>query len=380
MEIYKRVVEIDIFQLERKLKKIGIELKGIGGRGHRGLVFEGSLSVSDWLEWQKKLGLEVECREKRGKMQIDQKKGVGREKDVKKNKFKWSINSCGHLHGHLYDQSSHNRNSLKSSNLNYSNLTQSEIIESIKLRQKNGKIKREKIKVAIKYSLPPVVEKEWQFLTYLANTTTKGIPGLGKEYQITLLNFSNSDLFISYPSISNPTPNSVVNSIVNLLSNSADFANFFTSLLPFLTSPSPFSVFPFSVAPIPFFKGKDFIVMEFLEGKSLFQLQNSPIYYSVVAESLITAYILDQLGVTHRELGRFKHIIKTDNGVRFIDFERGVFSSRPRNFLQIVGFYLYHTPFITPTQIEEVVTLYKRDRLAGLKLGMELLIYKKSLV
>ena len=90
-------------------------------------------------------------------------------------------------------------------------------------------------------------------------------------------------------------------------------------------------------APRPIFRGKRFFIMELINAKPLKEYINTNEYYNVLKKALIAAYHLDLKGVFHGQLGRFYHILYDGKNVKFIDFERGVFSKTPRNFLQIIG-------------------------------------------
>jgi putative serine/threonine protein kinase len=125
-------------------------------------------------------------------------------------------------------------------------------------------------------------------------------------------------------------------------------------------------------APKPIFRGKRFFIMEYIDGKPLKDLSGRE-YYFLLKKALRGAYMLDEKGVFHKQLGRYYHIILSNGDARFIDFERAVFSDNPRNFLQIVGYYLIRDENLDKKEIEKIISLYKIDREKAL-LKMEKLI------
>ena len=129
------------------------------------------------------------------------------------------------------------------------------------------------------------------------------------------------------------------------------------------------------VAPKPLFKGERFIVMEYIPGPSLWDLIGTPNYYRLLAGGVWSGHRLDQLGVAHKQLGRYRHLLWDSRGqVRIIDFERGCFSEKPRNFLQILGFYFYSDPFLGPEKLERVRNLYFQNREKGVELASQFLM------
>ena len=119
-------------------------------------------------------------------------------------------------------------------------------------------------------------------------------------------------------------------------------------------------------APKPVFRGKRFFIMELVVGKPLKDLLNSIDYYKALKESLKGAYYLDEKGVFHKQLGRYYHILYNGENIKFIDFERAVFSNNPRNFLQIIGYYLIRDENFDKKKWEEITLIYKNDRLKAL--------------
>jgi len=115
-------------------------------------------------------------------------------------------------------------------------------------------------------------------------------------------------------------------------------------------------------APKPIYRGKRYFIMEYVEGKPLKEYVGSSEYYEVLKKALHNAYILDEKGVFHGQLGRYYHILNTKDGVKFIDFERGVFTQNPRNFLQIVGYYLFRDEKYDKKALNSIVDLYKKNR------------------
>jgi len=115
---------------------------------------------------------------------------------------------------------------------------------------------------------------------------------------------------------------------------------------------------PLKIAPKLYEAGEAYLIMEYIEGKSLKEaLQQSR--KSALLAALEAAYILDRAGVYHRQLGRYYHFILTPQRMRVVDFERATMSAHPRNVLQFVGYYLRDLP------LQDAVQLYKRHRQAG---------------
>ncbi len=119
------------------------------------------------------------------------------------------------------------------------------------------------------------------------------------------------------------------------------------------------------LAPKPIYRSKKFFIMELIEGETLKEKTKKD-YYVMLKNTLISAYELDGLGVFHKQLGRYYHIFDTKDGIRFIDFERSVFSEKPRNFLQIVGYYLIRDDNFDKTLIQKYLADYYIDRKAVL--------------
>jgi putative serine/threonine protein kinase len=119
-------------------------------------------------------------------------------------------------------------------------------------------------------------------------------------------------------------------------------------------------------APKPLFKSKKYLVMELIEGETLKDAVNTKKYYLILKEALKAAYRLDELGVFHKQLGRYYHIFWNENGIKFIDFERAVFSEKPRNFLQILGYYLMRDDKFDEKELKKIGELYKKEPLKAL--------------
>jgi putative serine/threonine protein kinase len=126
-------------------------------------------------------------------------------------------------------------------------------------------------------------------------------------------------------------------------------------------------------APKPIYRGRRYFIMELVEGKPLGELIGTPLYYRALYRGLEAGYHLDRLGVFHKQLGRFYHIIYNPlvDQVKFIDFERGVFTNKPRNFLQILGYYLYKDANFGVEVVERVKEEYKKSPLFALSLLKE---------
>jgi putative serine/threonine protein kinase len=126
-------------------------------------------------------------------------------------------------------------------------------------------------------------------------------------------------------------------------------------------------------APKPIYRGKRYFIMEFVDGEPLKNFVGKEEYYDILKESLVNAYKLDEKGVFHGQLGRYYHILKTQNGVKFIDFERGVFTDSPRNFMQIIGYYFFRDEKFNKQTLRDVIDIYKKNRKEGLKQALLLL-------
>ncbi len=120
-------------------------------------------------------------------------------------------------------------------------------------------------------------------------------------------------------------------------------------------------------APKPIFRGNRYFVMELIEGKPLKELLNTPEFYDAMKLSLIGAFKLDEKKVFHKQLGRFYHILYSGNDVKFIDFERAVITENPRNFLQLIGYYIFRDENFDKKKINLILNLYKKDKLQALK-------------
>jgi len=120
-------------------------------------------------------------------------------------------------------------------------------------------------------------------------------------------------------------------------------------------------------SPKPIYRGKRYFIMEYVEGRPLKEYINTPEYYEILKKALKGAYELDLKGVFHGQLGRYYHILYDGFDVKFIDFERGVFTKNPRNFLQIAGYYLYRDEKFDKKSLDFAIDLYKKDKKEGLK-------------
>jgi len=126
-------------------------------------------------------------------------------------------------------------------------------------------------------------------------------------------------------------------------------------------------------APKPIFRGNRYLVMELIVGKPLKELIGDIKYYELLKDAFCGAYYFDKVGIFHKQLGRYYHIFRTENGVKFIDFERAVFSKKPRNFLQLIGYYLQRDEKFDKKDIESLVLKYKKNPNDGLNFVRELL-------
>ncbi len=118
-------------------------------------------------------------------------------------------------------------------------------------------------------------------------------------------------------------------------------------------------------APKPYFAGKEFIVMEWIEGKRFLEaFKESP--RETVKLALKACYLLDKGGVEHSEIKGGKHLIRTKGKVKVIDFESAKLKDRPRNLLQFVGYYLigkelYRVLGVNLERLRELLESYKNE-------------------
>jgi putative serine/threonine protein kinase len=126
-------------------------------------------------------------------------------------------------------------------------------------------------------------------------------------------------------------------------------------------------------APKPLFLGKHYFIMELVVGKPLKELINTKEYYETLIESLIGAYELDKKNIYHTQLGRYYHIIKRKKDIKFLDFERAKLTKNPRNFLQIMGYYLNRDEKFDKSKLNKIIDLYKKDKLKALKLSVKMI-------
>jgi len=115
-------------------------------------------------------------------------------------------------------------------------------------------------------------------------------------------------------------------------------------------------------APKPIYRGKRYFIMEYVDGKALKFYENTQTYYEILKKALIGAFELDKKGIFHSQLGRYYHILNTGSEIKFIDFERGVFTKNPRNYLQIIGYYLYRDDKFDKKFLQRIIDLYKIDK------------------
>ena len=125
---------------------------------------------------------------------------------------------------------------------------------------------------------------------------------------------------------------------------------------------------PLGFTPRVYDFGSDYIVMEYIQGDPLKKsIKKDP--KKALGLALRACYRLDRAKIYHRELGRYYHFMfdKEIKKVWVIDFERAVWSRRPRNVLQFVGFYL------RDRELKDPIELYKRHPKEGFERLLEAL-------
>ena len=112
------------------------------------------------------------------------------------------------------------------------------------------------------------------------------------------------------------------------------------------------------------FRGEDFFVYEFIEGKPLGKLRLSPEEERRVLKRLLElAYRLDSMGISRDEFANlYKNVLLDERGnVYVLDFERGKLSKRPSNLTQFLQL-LRRRGYITRDEAVELGRRYMRDR------------------
>ncbi len=112
------------------------------------------------------------------------------------------------------------------------------------------------------------------------------------------------------------------------------------------------------------FRGEDFFVYEFIEGKPLGKLRLSPEEERRVLKKLLElAYRLDSMGISRDEFANlYKNVLLDERGnVYVLDFERGKLRKRPSNLTQFLQL-LRRRGYITRDEAVELGRRYMRDR------------------
>jgi len=111
------------------------------------------------------------------------------------------------------------------------------------------------------------------------------------------------------------------------------------------------------------FKGEDFFVYEFIEGKPFGKLKVSQEEKKkLLREVLEKAYLLDKLGINRDEFSNiYKNVLVNEKGEVFvIDFDRGTFKKNPSNVRQFLQL-LKREGFITQEEAIELGKKYKES-------------------
>lgn len=111
---------------------------------------------------------------------------------------------------------------------------------------------------------------------------------------------------------------------------------------------------------------KRFLIEEFLEGEFIIEYllkeKDSRKVMDVVLRSLFRAYKMDEIGVAHGQLHLPKrHIIVTNNGPRFLDLDKGIFSRKGKNLTQLVQFLFLNPKSVVRRKVLETFNLSEYD-------------------
>ena len=112
------------------------------------------------------------------------------------------------------------------------------------------------------------------------------------------------------------------------------------------------------------FKGEDFFVYRFIEGRTFGELKpEGEERKRILREVLEKAYLLDKLGIHRDEFANIhKNVLIDEEGRVFvIDFDRGVFKENPSNVRQFLQL-LRREGFISQEEAIRLGKLYKENR------------------
>ncbi len=149
---------------------------------------------------------------------------------------------------------------------------------------------------------------------------------------------------------------------------------------------------PYKLVPRVYYWSRDFIVMDFIVGKTLreyisYYLEKGDLesVRDIIRRVLVKAYILDSLGVDHGELNRpGTHVLIDENkDIYFIDFESARYGRRTHNLTSIASYFFIRSWFrdriLDTVDREKIITRlqhYKKyPSLKTLRSLLELLDY-----
>lgn len=136
-------------------------------------------------------------------------------------------------------------------------------------------------------------------------------------------------------------------------------------------------------APKLFFHDKNFVVREMFEGTLIvdfFVNSNYDYLIKVLEEILIICSRLDELGINKFEMTNpYKHIyVMDDLSVKFIDFERCIYTDKPKNVTQVLEFFKRYGEVLSKKGInlnEEKILMYSKEhKKKGLKITLDKII------
>ncbi|SMP02650.1 putative serine/threonine protein kinase [Desulfurobacterium pacificum] len=143
--------------------------------------------------------------------------------------------------------------------------------------------------------------------------------------------------------------------VKNVIEKELQFLEFLDAFSKKVNIPNP--------APKVLAADKDFIVMEFIEGEKIVDLQGERLKEALLS-TVDSCYFLDLARVQHNEIKGGKHLIFSGQHVKIIDFESANFSKKTRNLFQFVGYYLVGKKLLPNLNLKEILALlqnYKKD-------------------